>query len=182
MDPVQSAVLIYCYSTPCSTTQELGNTMYCCTICQSFASPMFSAVLWHIGNTHAADSHLSLKCPIPGCTSDPYNKYESFRSHIYRKHRSVLGRGLPSLSCSCTGTDPDAPGVSSVLDGESDSSMDATEPEENTPSTSIQSIQHRAAHFLLKTQEERKLTQKALDGIMHDMTDLWDMSKKQDHN
>ena len=59
-------------------------------------SPNFSAVLRHIGNTHAADSHLSIICPIPGCArEDPYTKYESFQSHVYQKHRDILDRGLP---------------------------------------------------------------------------------------
>ena len=40
------------------------------------------------------------------------------------------------------------------------------------------SIQFSAARFLLKTGEERKITQAAVDGIVHDVTGLWDMAMK----
>ena len=40
-------------------------------------------------------------------------------------------------------------------------------------------IQCAAAHFLLKMKEERKITQTAVDGIVKDMTDLWDEAMKQ---
>ena len=39
--------------------------------------------------------------------------------------------------------------------------------------------QSAAAHFLLKTKEERKITQSAVDGIVQDMTGLWDTAVKQ---
>lgn len=40
-------------------------------------------------------------------------------------------------------------------------------------------FQFAAARFLLKTREERKITQAAVDGIVQDVTDLWDEGMKQ---
>ena len=82
--------------------------MYCCNICTLFASPSFSAVLRHIGNTHAGDPNLSIVCAVPGCPREsPYSKYESFRSHIYRKLREVLDSGLSRLNVEGGRKDPE---------------------------------------------------------------------------
>lgn len=47
------------------------------------------------------------------------------------------------------------------------------------PPSSEVNFQSSAARFLLKTREERKITQAAVDGIVHDVTDLWQMGMKQ---
>ena len=39
--------------------------------------------------THRNDPNLSLICGINSCPEE-YTVYESFRSHVYRKHREVL--------------------------------------------------------------------------------------------
>ena len=46
-------------------------------------------------NTHAGDSNLSILCPVPGCPRSvkSYNSFESFRSHVYRKHHNVETNG-----------------------------------------------------------------------------------------
>ena len=148
--------------------------MYCCCICRLFASPKFSAVPRHIGNTHAADSHLLIVCPIPGCSQkNPYTKYESFRSHVYRKHRDVLDGGLPRSSIEGAGSERNGP--------EDDPDFDTSEDDPFEGFGHLISevnLQSSAARFLLKTQE-RKITQAAVDGIVHDVTDLWQMAMKE---
>ena len=39
--------------------------------------------------THRFDPNLSIKCGINSC-SERYKNYESFRSHVYRKHKEVI--------------------------------------------------------------------------------------------
>ena len=39
--------------------------------------------------THHFDAGLSIRCGINSCT-EQYKNCESFRSHVYRKHREVL--------------------------------------------------------------------------------------------
>ena len=62
--------------------------MYLCTICNLFAGQTFSTVLRHMGN-HCFDAGLCIRCGINSCT-EQYRNFESFRSHVYRKHREVL--------------------------------------------------------------------------------------------
>ena len=156
--------------------------MYCCNICSLFASPSFSAVLRHIGNTHAGDPNLSIVCPVPGCPREsPYSNYESFRSHVYRKHREVLDSGLSRSNVEGGRKDPEdisegSGDEDSIERGNSDCNTEGFEPQ----SSGI-NLQSSAARFLLKTREERKITQSALDGIVHDVTDLWDVAMKQVH-
>ena len=145
--------------------------MYSCCICRSFASLSFSAVIRHIGNTHAADSHLSIICPVPGCSREnPYTKYESFRSHVYRKHREILDGGLPRLTVDETAR------AGSRRENAEDNLEDGCDPESFEPQSSEVNLQSSAARFLLKT---REITQAAVDGIVHDVTDLWHMGMKQ---
>lgn len=62
--------------------------MYVCTICNLFAGKTFSAVLRHMG-THRFDCGLLIRCGINSC-AEKYKNFESFRSHVYRKHREAL--------------------------------------------------------------------------------------------
>lgn len=160
--------------------------MYSCRVCGSFASPTFAAVMRHIGSTHAADEQLVLVCPVQGCTrEDPYSNFESFRSHVYRKHRGVL-RGLSVVNAegynSCQVTAEDTSGTEAIdyedvlESGEADCSLEDVE---TLPSDG--DMQSDAARFLLKTREERKITQSAVDGVVKDVTELWDKAMKQVH-
>lgn len=65
--------------------------VYACSLSDSFASPSFATILRHIGNTHDSDYNLQINCPIHGCLRS-YTNFESFRSHVYRKHCSLLDR------------------------------------------------------------------------------------------
>ena len=156
--------------------------LHCCCICKLFASFSFSSVLRHIGNTHARDSNLSILCPVPGCPRSVksyiyiyiYNNFESFRSHVYRKHRQLL-KEVPSQ-------------LSSTEQQGSNNSCNTSEYQDNVETNggvddnddfqyeqdSEDSLQLDAARFLLKTREERKITQAAVDGIVHDVSNLWD--------
>lgn len=63
--------------------------MYICSICNLFGASTFSSVLRHIGLIHRYDPGLSIRCGIDYCPQ-VYSNYESFRSHVYRKHREAL--------------------------------------------------------------------------------------------
>ena len=79
-----------------SIMADLEN-VYACSLCDYFASPSFATVLRHIGNTHASDHDLNISCPVRGCPRS-YTNFESFRSHVYRKHRSaLLGRAKQNV-------------------------------------------------------------------------------------
>ena len=63
--------------------------MFVCTICDQFAGRSFASVLRHIGSIHRFDPGLSIRCGIKACP-ETYTNFESFRSHVYRKHRDIL--------------------------------------------------------------------------------------------
>ena len=157
--------------------------MYCCRVCGAFASSTFAAVLRHIGCTHEGDEQLALVCPVPGCPrQDPYSNFESFRSHMYRKHRDVLQQRSCLDTSEFEGTTEDTSGEEDIGD------MDVLEsegfdcsPEDQGMRSSDGDLQYSAARFLLKTREERKITQSAVDGMVHDISDLWDKAMKKVH-
>ena len=142
--------------------------MFVCNICNLFAGQTYSAVIRHMGNHHF-DPGLSIVCGNDSCV-EVYKNYESFRSHVYRKHREVLG--------SCESTQPKGSilSISSQIGAtETRESQDiAMEAEEETMRTDEDYDPKRsAALFLLKTREERKVTQTALNRIVLDIQGLW---------
>ena len=54
-----------------------------------FGGNSFSNVLRHIGQVHKFDPGLKIYCGIDGCPVS-YTNFESFRSHVYRKHPQTL--------------------------------------------------------------------------------------------
>lgn len=144
--------------------------MYVCTICNSFVGQTFSATLRHMGSHHF-DPGLLIQCGINSCT-EQYKNFGSFRSHVYRKHREVL--------VSVDGGDSTfAPienlGMSGV-EYQMNSEADGTDSDGDELQTSIQfndDPERLAALFLLKTREEHKVTQTALNGVVRDFQGIW---------
>ena len=138
--------------------------MYVCTICNLFAGKSFSTVLRHMG-THRFDPGLHILCGINSCT-EHYKNFESFRSHIYRKHRDALLTNEPHRDR--TPLNPiggEIPEPHQEDDGSN--RTDASSRDDDDTAKKM------AAMFLLKTREERKVTQVALDGIIQDFRGIW---------
>lgn len=140
--------------------------MFACTLCTHFVGKSFAAVLRHIGTTHRYDPGLSIKCGIKSCPG-VYTNFESFRSHVYRKHRDELF--LLNVESS-----------SIVDDSQQDDVINADDPmADNVDSRpAIQTgggsaLKLNAAKFLLKIKEECKLTQASLDVIASGVKGLW---------
>ena len=117
-----------------------------------------------MGN-HRYDPGLSIRCGINSCT-ETYKKFESFRSHVNRKHREALVRTAHTMN-----TDDDA-----QEDGASDEHVeesDADWEKDDDDQESSEEQKRLAALFLLKTREERKVTQTALNGIVQDFRGMW---------
>lgn len=141
--------------------------VFVCTICNTFASRSYGPVLRHIGVVHRFGPSCIIRCGIDGCPATyKSEKYESFRSHVYRKHRALL--------CATQGSgemmrDPDHEENPVNTDGDPSVVDDFTL--EN--SYSSETMKKAAAVFLLKTLEERRVTQNALAGIVADTDSLW---------
>ena len=130
-----------------------------CWICRKYAAPTLKAVIRHIGAVHAHDPNFHICCGINGC-SRVYTVFHSFRRHFYRKHRHV--ETLETL------------GNLSITD-EAHFDNDYTE-ESNVALMSDPSpmdMKRQAALFLLKAKEIHKVSQTALDGLIPDLTILF---------
>ena len=136
---------------------------YVCSICNLFSRNSFSAVLRHIGNTHQYNRNLSIRCGISSCT-EVYNNFESFRSHIYRKHRGVLH----SSDEGSTGRDLGESTEMSDRDNVELPSDSAAELAELEPRPHDINLKSMAALFLLKVREEYKLPIATVEKLVGD--------------
>ena len=75
------------------------SSMHRCSICPEFAAIKYSQVLYHINLIHGSKPNFRVTCGLDSCPAT-YSNYESFRSHVYRKHRNVLdGTRVESRDC-----------------------------------------------------------------------------------
>ena len=141
-------------------------TMYVCTICDQFRGRSFAVVLRHIGASHRYDPGLSIRCGIQSCP-ETYSKFESFRSHVYHKHRDVLHLDPREDSL----PERDGQELSAILEDPVDDSICSP------PNTAdLQpNLQLSAAMFLIKT-KECKLTQVSIDKLVTSVRGLWDQA------
>lgn len=125
-------------------------TWYICTVCKSFARSSYKPLLGHMGS-HRSETNLLLRCGINSCPEE-YTIYESFQSHVYRKHREVL--------CPKTSNSDDNPNEDNYTEAETE---DESQEEVNRgdKDESEIDIKKSAALFLLKTHKESKVTQTA---------------------
>ena len=106
--------------------------------------------------SHRLDPNLSLKCGINSYTEE-YTIYESFRSHVYRKHRDVL---YPNT----TDSDDDSEEIedngddNNALEVTSDDEDENIESGSSQTTTSTSSAKRAASLFILKTREENSYT------------------------
>lgn len=142
--------------------------MYVCTICDRFAGKSFVSVLRHIGSTHRYDPGLSIRCGIQSCP-ETYTNFESFRSHVYRKHRDVLHLNSSSTQPESGSQDP-----STICDNPLDhDSLHSNIHDLQTSATNGINLQLGAAKFLLQIKEECKLTQASVNKIVSSVRGLW---------
>ena len=141
--------------------------MYVCTICDKFAGRSFAAVLRHIGSSHRYDPGLRIRCGIKSCP-ETYTVFESFRSHVYRKHREELHLDPRETSHPGNGGEE--------LLTVSDPPLGDEIGEESSIVDQAAILQSSAAKFLLKAKEECKLTQVSLDRIVSSMRGLWEQA------
>ena len=136
--------------------------VFVCTICKSFGARSYKSVLSHIGNIHTFGPSREIQCGIDGCpASYKTESFNSFRSHVYRKHRDVLFTANEENIPPDHGEDEsESSSYQPINDGMDDNDQDQM--------LVGPTMKRAAAVFLLKTLEERKITQTALNGIMSD--------------
>lgn len=159
--------------------------MFVCPLCNNFGGNSYSAVLRHIGEIHRHDPSLHIECGIEQCPQT-YKNFESFRSHVYRKHRDVLH--LVESRSQTDGSESRDRSREQALEQDIHvSMMDAADdhtlsppPTTNTIATTNNNIvvtdldkrENIAARFILKTREEYRIPQSTVDNILKDVGEM----------
>ena len=136
-----------------SNYAESAFIMDACSLCYRFTATDMSAVLRHIGVTHAHQANFRVVCGIQGCPRT-YTNYHSFRKHLRRKHMETL-----ELEPSVVYDDPPI---------ELDSGEEMILEQRSRPVWT----RRNAALFVLKNKEVHQVTQISLDDILHDVSSL----------
>ena len=144
---------------------------YVCTICHNFAGSSFRAVFRHMSG-HRYDPNLCIVCGIDSC-NELYKNYDSYRSHVYRKHRQILVER--SIEGDSSGSSGSIGTITNLTFQTEDEVTDCFVDQNPEPCANLKEIfsKKQAALFLLKTHEERKVTQTSLNGIVKDFHGLW---------
>lgn len=131
---------------------------YLCPICQAFSRHNFKAVIRHIGQVHRHNSNFSIVCGLgdPRCPAT-YTKFESFRSHVYKKHKAELDVVVTSES-DTQFSNEESPNTPSdrFSDNEGEGSGSSF-PHLEIPSQD--QLNRAAAMFILKTMEIHRTSQ-----------------------
>lgn len=121
----------------------------------------------HVYAVHSAEPGFSVQCGINGC-SRTFTVFKSFRQHVRRRH-SDFAAGIEDDDAEQRedqGVDMETVnGDSSGIPAESE--VNAAEHEEPRVD-----LKRNAALFLLKMKEVNRVSQRALDEIVGDVTDL----------
>ncbi|XP_046848491.1 uncharacterized protein LOC124442034 isoform X1 [Xenia sp. Carnegie-2017] len=139
----------------------------CCQVCATIFSTSVAGMLHHLVAVHEHDARLHILCEVPECNST-FAKVNSYKSHLRRKHANVdlNSRHLccvESASSTHNNFCPDEDGLELLIDEFN---------RENELDDSVQAMEHKKAQFLLKTKEINLLTQKCVDNIVEDSTEL----------
>ena len=124
-------------------------------------------MLRHIGVVHSWEPDFKIPCGINGCPKI-YTSYRSYRKHIIQKHQELLVDEISEDQNDTNSTTVLENDINNTTEGEeeySNSNMD----ESGSPDP----LRNKAA-FLLKLKEERRVSQKAINGIVDDMNTLFE--------
>lgn len=137
--------------------------MFLCSLCNNFGGQSFSTVLRHIGETHRHDPCFQIQCGLDQCPQT-YKNFESFRSHVYRKHRDVLYSCSSEEGSESSWNDP----PTNVTNYPDDNNL--TTPTTNVATGGIGSVAE--AKFIMKTREEYRIPQSTVNALIQDVDDL----------
>lgn len=138
-----------------------------CWICYRFAAPTLKAVIRHIGSVHSFDPGFRICCGIQECPRI-YTNWNSFRKHLYRKHGTemeTVPSNEPVTHLNIVDTTDNLAFEPTLSDALSSSSQDRSHAQ--------MQLKRQAAIFLLKSKEIYKTSQLSLDGIISEITTLW---------
>ena len=138
-----------------------------CPLCEWFGAVSMKAVMRHIGAVHAHNAGFHICCGINGCPRT-YNKFASYRQHLYRIHREVLD----------IATDVDEATILEDDIGDLDSNETSME---NAPcgldtSNSFPLSLKQVGLFLLKAKEIYKVAESHLGSLVDDVSNMIELT------
>ena len=106
---------------------------------------------------HSFEPGFQLKCEINGCSSRTFTNYRSYRQHVRRRHSDIF--------------------AAEEEEDDDDEQYDASELLETEEAGTVEipsvDLKRNDALFLLKMKEINRVSQKALDDIVGDVTELF---------
>ncbi len=152
----------------------LGQGKVTCWLCNKFSYGNLKGVLRHMAAVHSWEPNLHIVCGIEGCSRN-YTNFFSFKKHVYRKHRSCVGKDLLAAAI-CEGEGEDNDALSDDDDG--------VNPTSRSYSESYSEIDDRrfVAVFMLKSRAVYKVTEVHLSSIVDDVSALLDRKAKYTKN
>ena len=137
-------------------------------------------ILRHVGLVHAHDPHFHVVCGMEGCCRS-YSNFLSYKKHLYRKHRMYLDHSSVTLDSSISLEDRDiAVNVSEDnIDIFNESAALMHLEDTNMAQSSSAQDEHSDSHernhcalLLLKMKQSYKMSEKAVDEMIEDITSL----------
>ena len=140
-----------------STAGALEKYLKCtCSLCYSFASPNFETVLRHIRSIHSFEPNFHITCGVNGCPQT-YTSNRSYRKHILKTH----GSWVKESDSGCHREEENE-----------DFDLNNNSPQSSFCETVEKPAMYDAALFILKAKEVRRISQRALNGILCDVSEL----------
>ena len=147
--------------------EKQGN-VFVCSLCRAFGDSRASAIVIHVCQVHASKADepcQNFNCGFEGCNQLYSTRHtSSYRSHYYSHHfiRNQRRDQPPTLRPL---DQPD------VLPAEMDEMIYI----DSTPQV-YGDFKMKMGEFVLRCLEERKLTQRAMNGITEDVSKIWKLA------
>lgn len=141
--------------------------MYSCHYCTEYTVHSFKKLLHHIKFIHSNEPNFRISC---GYCSQSFKRFESFKSHLRRKHQDKHNDEEDvDLGPDVGNDDIENDDGEDDVDSHSESDADTEAEPRNKLTRSI-------ALFILKTKEENQLSQPAIEAILDNTASLVDES------
>lgn len=135
--------------------------VFSCCYCSSFDGSSFKKLLNHIKFIHSHEPNFLITC---GDCAQSFKKFNSFRSHLNRKHSARKVVQLERFHDNAADICSEGEDISEENDARED------------PKNFVDEMTRSLALFALKTKEEYQLSQPAIDAVLDSTGDLVESS------
>lgn len=143
-----------------------------CGYCSSFAGSTFKKLLNHIKFIHSHEPNFLITC---GDCGQSFNNFNSFKSHIQRKHNEKELAVIPGVIDENEDINIDDDDNISLNSSDHEDLEEEVDTEEEAKNYTDEMTRFLAL-FILKTKEENQLSQRGIDAILDNTGDLVESS------